>query len=210
MFTAIKYFTIGLLLSTANVTARAADSTYYIKVHFLYGSKPKREYKSSEKKWFGGKLGGHTGIEFDSNTIIDFVHQGNFHYIAHKKDCHSRFAIHNPTEFWEIFGGETDSVKKLSVTIPITAVQKRILDSLTQTYTSNTPYDYAFIGMRCGAATYDILSQLGIVKSYSHRKTYRKIFYPKKLRKRILKMAQRNHWEITRQAGTRRRKWERD
>jgi hypothetical protein len=188
----------------------SANDSLYIKVHFLYGSKPKREFKEIEKKWFGGKLGGHVGIEIDSNKIVDFVPHGDFHYIEHKDNFNSKFAIHNIESFWEIFGGSTESVKKLSILIPITLSQKLKLDSIANVYTLNQPYDYAFIGMRCGAASYDLLSQIGILTKYSHRKTYLKIFYPKKIRKRLLKKAQQNNWTTYRQEGTPRRKWEKD
>jgi hypothetical protein len=42
-------------------------------VHFLYGSKPSREARDIEKKWFGGKLGGHVGIEITPDSILNFV-----------------------------------------------------------------------------------------------------------------------------------------
>lgn len=187
-----------------------AEDSIYIKVHFLYGSKPKREFKEVESKWFGGKLGGHVGIEIDSNEIIDFVPSGDFHYFAKKNDCNSRFAQHSLESFYEIFGGSTEDVKKMSVKIPISAQQKFKLDSIVNSYTNVTPYDYAFIGMRCGAATYDVLSQIGVVEQYSHRRTYMKIFYPKKLRKPLAEQARENNWTIAEQEGSTNRKWEKD
>jgi hypothetical protein len=39
--------------------------------------------------------------------------------------------------------------------------------------------------MRCGAATYEKLAQIGIFKSYSRKRTFRKIFYPKKIAQKI-------------------------
>ncbi len=99
-------------------------------------------------------------------------------------------------------------MKKTVVTIPVTLQQKQLLDSIAVVYTGNTPYDYAFIGMRCSAAAYEILGQLGIVESYSHSKTCRRIFYPRKLRRRMLRLAADNNWTVTRTPGTIRRKWE--
>jgi hypothetical protein len=64
--------------------------------------------------------------------------------------------------------------------------------------------------MRCGAASYDILGQLDILTKYSCSKTYKKIFYPKKLRKRLFKKATENGWTIVRQEGSIKRKWEQD
>ena len=64
--------------------------------------------------------------------------------------------------------------------------------------------------MRCGAAAIEILGQLNILPAYSKKKTYRKIFYPKKLRKRLFKKAKKNNWLITRMHGSKKRKWEKD
>lgn len=182
----------------------------YIKVHFLYGSKPGKEYKDSEGKWFGGRLGGHVGIEIDSNLVLDFVPYGELHLVAKKDERHSRFVMHTLESFWEIFGTEAGDVKKLTVVIPVSHAQRQRLDSIRQAYTRATPYDYALIGMRCGAAAYDVLAQLGIVPQYGTAKTSVKIFYPRKLRKRLIRKARQNGWEIIREEGTPRRKWEKD
>ncbi|HEY4149717.1 MAG TPA: hypothetical protein VGM41_12345 [Chitinophagaceae bacterium] len=64
--------------------------------------------------------------------------------------------------------------------------------------------------MRCGVAAYELLGQLGVVKRYSHSRTWRKILYPKKLRKRLLAKAAKNGWKTARQAGSTKRKWEKD
>ena len=187
-----------------------AQDTIYIKVHFLYGSKPLKKYKDTEQKWFGGILGGHVGIEGDSGQIVNFVPSGKFHWFAKKNNKHSRYAIHSSDNFYAIMGGNPDSVKKAIVYIPVTRRQKQEFDSITTLYLKQTPYDYALFGMRCGAAAYDILGQLGILTNYPYRKTYRKIFYPKKLRKRLFKKAMENNWTIVKQDGSCKRKWEQD
>lgn len=198
-----------LVLCCQSFTALAQDSTT-IKVLFLYGSKTKKEFKDVEYEWFGGILGGHVGIQLDSNTVIDFVPSGPFHKIAHKTDLSSDFVTHDPDNFFTLFGSPTDSVKHLIVTIPISGKQKAQLDSIAANYLENTPYDYAFLGMRSGAAAYDILSQIGIVKDSGYHRTYLKIFYPKKLRKRLIKKAAKHKWHLYSQEGGKRRKWERD
>jgi hypothetical protein len=187
-----------------------AQDTAYLKVHFLYGSKPLKKYKDTEQKWFGGMLGGHVGIEGDNDRIVNFLPNGKFHLFAKKDDKHSTYAIHSYTSFYAILGGNPDSVKKAIVYIPITQQQKQIFDSITTIYLNKTPYDYAFVGMRCGAAAYDILGKLGIVENYSYSKTFKKIFYPKKLRKRLFKKATENNWIVIKKEGTNRRKWEQD
>lgn len=163
-----------------------------------------------EDKWFGGKLGGHVGVEFRDGQILNFLPSGEFHYIAHKNDKNSKFAIHSVDGFYSMFGTHQDSVKKLIVHIPISAEQKATLDSLAMAYMQEVPYDYAFLGMRCGSAAYDVLDEIDIVKNRGYRATILKIFYPKKLRKRLIKKVKENDWKFERQRGTIRRKWERD
>jgi len=201
---------IGFMFLILWIHQSIAQDTVYIKVHFLYGSKPKRAFKDTEKKWFGGKLGGHVGIEIDSNKILNFLPYGDLHYVAHNKDLHSSFDIHTKESFWKILGARSSAVKKMTIVIPITKQQKLKLDSIAAAYTHQTPYDYAFIGMRCGAAAYDILSQLNLLKQYSYRKTYMKIFYPRKLRRRLMRKAEIYKWVIMKEEGTKSRKWERD
>jgi hypothetical protein len=199
-----------LALCCFSATTTIARDTTYLKVHFLYGSRPLKEYKDTEEKWFGGVLGGHVGIEADSNRIVNFLPQGSFHVFKKENDRHSTYAVHNESAFYGILGGDPDSVKKVIVYIPVTARQKQQFDSIAATYLVQTPYDYALFGMRCGAASYEILGQLNIVKKYPRKKTAKKIFYPKKLRKRLLKKAAPNGWTVVRQEGTPKRRWEKD
>jgi len=187
-----------------------AQDTIFLKVHFLYGSKPLKKYKDTERKWFGGVLGGHVGIEGDSGKIVSFMRRGKFHLFSEKNHKHSAYMVHSVDKFNAIFGTNPDSVKKAIVYIPVTRQQKQKFDSISTAYLRETPYDYAFMGMRCGAAAYDILGQLGVLPDYGDEKIFRKIFYPKKLRKRLLKKAGENGWTIMRQDGSGRRKWEKD
>jgi hypothetical protein len=191
------------------IVVKGLSQDHILKVHFLYGSKPAKQFKDSERKWFGGKLGGHVGIESDSGKIISFFRKGKFHWFGSKKNRHSRYAIHSPEKFYNIFGTTDNEVKSAIVYIPVSLQQKQKFDSLTTSYLNQTPYDYAFLGMRCGAAAYEILAQLEILPRYSISKTARKIFYPKKLRRRLFTKADALHWRVDRQDGSLRRKWER-
>jgi hypothetical protein len=201
---------ILLLYLSAVISPCLAQDSQYIKVHFLYGSRPLKKYKSIEPKWFGGMLGGHAGVEADSGRILNFIPSGKFHVFAKKKNPHSSFAVHEPDAFYSILGGSADSVKKTIFYIPVSASQKEIFDSISAAYLQQTPYDYALFGMRCGAATYDLLAQLDILPQYAYSKTYKKIFYPRKLRKRLFRKAATHQWRIEQTAGSSRRKWERD
>jgi hypothetical protein len=64
--------------------------------------------------------------------------------------------------------------------------------------------------MRCGAATYEVLGQLGILPQLSLKKTSKRIFYPKLLRQKLFAKAEANNWTIERQEGSPKRKWEQD
>jgi hypothetical protein len=181
-----------------------------IKVHFLYGSKPKKEFRSTEPKWFGGMLGGHVGIEYGTNRFYSFEGRGRQHIFAKRKNRHSIYRVIDSTTFWNIMGTSGDKVKRLTIVLPVLPNQTHQLDSITKTYLAETPYDYALFGMRCGASTYEILAKLGFLKRYSHFWTYMKIFYPRKLRKRLIAKAESHEWTMTSKKGTTRRKWERD
>lgn len=202
----------GLVLYTllASMPYVFASDSSLIKVHFLYGSKPKKEFKAVEKQWFGGMLGGHVGIEYVPGYVIDFVPYGKFHVISHHKNMHSRFNNRTVASFWTTLGSNTHDAKKASFVIPINEKQKRCLDSLVHVYTQATPYDYAFVGMRCGAAAYDILSLIDVVKKHPRWELVFKIFYPKRLRKRLFCLAKEKAWKVETQEGTHRRVWERD
>jgi hypothetical protein len=184
------------------------DSTY-LKVHFLYGSKPLKAYKN-EPKWFGGILGGHVGLESDAGKILNFLPVRKFHIFPKRKNKHGAYALYSSVQFYGYFGGNPDSVKKATVFVPISKQQKIQFDSISKAYLERTPYDYALFGFRCGAASYEILGQLGILPKYSLNKTLRTIIYPRKLRKRLLKKAVENGWTIVRKEGSVRRKWEKD
>ncbi|TNE82168.1 MAG: hypothetical protein EP332_01375 [Bacteroidetes bacterium] len=189
---------------------KAQDSTF-IKVHFLYGSVPVDSFKEEEPEWFGGLLGGHVGIEIDTNRVLHFVPQGGLHIIGRvKKNFKSHFAQSDTTSFWGIFGTPADSVKRLSVEMKVSAKQKHDLDSIAIAYRSKVPYDYAFFGMRCASATYDVLSAAGILKYYHPKVNYPQHFYPALFRKKLLARAEDHQWDLYRREGTYRRKWEED
>jgi hypothetical protein len=195
-----------LLFSTL---VRAQDSVI-LKVHFLYGSKPVKQHRATEGKWFGGMKGGHVGLEVNSDEIFSFVPVGKFHVFASKTDFHSRFTLHSVNEFYGLFGGYPDSMKKAVVHIPISKEQKRLLDSIADQYKRRTPYDYALIGIRCAGAADDILAQLGILPQSSRSGIVVRSFYPKLIRRRLIRLAMRNEWQIVNSSGSTKRKWERD
>ena len=191
------------------VIAHSQPATY-LKVHFLFGSKPKREYRDTERKWFGGVLGGHCGIEGDSGEIVSFFRGAEVHMVARKNNKQSRYVSHSYDRFYSMFGGPAESKKRAVVYVPVTVDQKQKFDSIINAYRQETPYDYAFIGMRCGSAAYEVLGQLDILPAYGYRRTYWKIFYPRRLRRPLYSKAKEYNWTVERYEGSTRRKWEKD
>ncbi len=195
-------------LFTITFFIACAQDTNTIKVQFIYGSKPLRKFRDTEKKWFGGLLGGHAGIEISPGKFLSFEGNDKFHPIDHRYQRHCRYRVLSTNEFWNAMGSSGDSVKKATISIPVNHHQINTLDSLAAAYVRKPPYDYSFFGMRCASATYEVLGQLGLVKPHSYRGTCLRIFYPKQLRKQLMAQAQRKGWTVIKQEGSTRRKWE--
>jgi hypothetical protein len=64
--------------------------------------------------------------------------------------------------------------------------------------------------MLCGAAAYDVLAQIDVAQKLSFKKTWRRIFYPRRLRRRLEALANINHYKVVKYEGSIRRKWEKD
>jgi hypothetical protein len=196
---------ISILIFCFSILKGQNDSSHILKVHFLYGSKPIHKFKPTEKKYFGGLHGGHVSFEIDS-VDYGFGHQGKLHLFPHKNECHSIFR-QKPTFGKPLY---EEGNKTVTFIIPINDIQYNKLKELSMGYCCNTPYDYAFIGMRCASSAQDIFSQIGLLK---HRNRFNNIlttFYPKKLRKRFFRMAKKYNYTIIKQEGRKTRKWERD
>ena len=176
------------------------DTAY---LHFQYGSRPAKGYKSTEKIWFGGLKGGHVSLEIDG-VVLDFL-PGKNPLFPHNKKPSGGYKL-NQGLYWNAANDNKRSV----VCIPITAEQKTALAQVFQQWGTQTPYDYAIFGMRCAAATYDVLSEAGIVKPLRNENNIIRHFYPKLLRKRIYKWAKEKGWPIRYYEGKVSRKWESD
>lgn len=194
-----------LLLSFCFVLIGQTDTTHFIKVHFLYGSKPLKKYKSTEMKYFGGIHGGHVTIEVDS-IDYGFSPSGRVHLFSQNRNCHSQFDgkhTHNKEPY-------PKGNKVVSFIIPVSKAQYDQIHTIQTCYCSKVPYDYAFFGMRCAASAEDILGQIGIIKKKKRLGNIYTTFYPKKLRKRLFKQAEKKNYTIIKQDGRPTRKWETD
>lgn len=177
----------------------------YIKLHFLYGSKPKAEYKVSEKKRFGGLHGGHVTIEVD-DTVFGFNPKGSYHIFANNKKPHGAWKA-EPLKYWVL---DTTSEKYTSFIIPVTQDQYDSVKNILTQYVKNTPYDYALFGYRCAAASWDVLSQAGILDEHSRTWEIYGCFIPKPQRRKMFRRADNLNATIIRHDGRDSRKWEKD
>ena len=120
----------------------------------MYGSKPKRAYKNTEPKFFGGIHGGHVFLE-TNNKIISFgTNNGKWHVFPHKSKSAGMYR-EDKSLAWR---GDSAKKKITTIVIPITEEQLLKFKEIENKYFKQTPYDYAFFGMRCAAGAYDMLS----------------------------------------------------
>ena len=179
----------------------AGDTTYTIKINFLYGSRPAKGYQQQESKLFGGIKGGHVNIEA-GGRVLDFT-PGNNPLFPHNKKPSGGFSI-NQSVSWD------SDDKWKTIIVPVSEEQYKELQKLFDSVAAKTPYDYAIFGMRCAAASYDVLSKIGLFKEYPNTKNVATHFYPKLLRKKVLKWADKNNYTVVSNEGRSSRKWESD
>lgn len=193
---------IGMLFSLC--LQGQTDTSHVVRVHFLYGSRPIRKYRSTEPKYFGGIHGGHVTVQVDS-TDYGFEPAQSFHVFSH----HRRFK----SDYVNVPAVEPrypQGVKAVTFLVPISNAQYQAIVNACHRYADQTPYDYAFFGMRCAASAQDVLGIAGIVRYRKHLYNIVTTFYPKPLRRRMFKLAAKNHYTIIQQQGRPTRKWERD
>lgn len=196
---------IFVFLLIFSCAVNAADSLFF-KVHFVYGSRPRHAFRTTEKNYFGGIHGGHVYVEAD-HTILSFGPcKGQWHVFGHR---------HRPVGCYRIdsnlvWCGDTGRLKMATVLIPVTSFQMQQFVAIRSRYLASTPYDYAFFGMRCAAAAYDVLSSAGLCRRRPVAGMVARNFYPKRLRVKLLRRARKEHWTVWRQEGRVSRRWEKD
>jgi hypothetical protein len=196
----------SFILSAAFIISIACpandSSSHFIKINFLYGSRPAKDHKATESKYFGGLKGGHVNIEA-GDRVFDFM-PGKCPLFPSNKNPTGGFHI-NRSVYWD-----TATNKCKTIVVPLSQVQYSKLQILFDSLPAKSPYDYAVFGMRCAAASYDVLSKIGLFKELKQAKDATKFFYPKLLRKKILKWAKENNYIIISNEGRQSRKWESD
>lgn len=201
----MRIFLLLFLFFPMHTIAAGPADTAEIRVHFLYGSKPAKACKKTEEDYFGGLHGGHVTIEA-AGINVGFNPIWDYHIFPHKKHKSAAFALTSLEEF------QKDSVemKYVSFIIKTTPEKVRMIDSIHQAYLKKTPYDYSFFGMRCASATWDILEEADIVKRRSKIWKAWVIFYPRRIRKRMFRYAEKEGWEVVAKDGRECRVWEKD
>jgi hypothetical protein len=175
-------------------------------IHFLYGSRPRKEYRDTEEKVRGGLLGGHIWLQPDDYVYgFEPLDKCKVHFFPKKKFN----GIYTKDHFseWKL---SISNQKITSIEIPLSDGNHIIMKGLLEDYHTKAPYDYAILGMRCGAATYQLLSETEFFPPASYFVSTIKIPWPRILRKKLLKMTSEKNYRITRQQGTDRRIWEED
>jgi hypothetical protein len=199
-------FRIALFLFLFSSVLLHASDSLYLKLHFVYGSKPLAAYKKVETKQFGGIHGGHVYLEVNNRIISFGTNQGKWHVFPHKTKSAGRYRIDRDLT-WH---GDTAAKKITTIVIPVSREQLDKLTEAEKKYFAETPYDYAFFGMRCAAGAYDMLSKADVCKRKSRFGIISRNFYPKRLRVKLLRRAQKEHWQVVKLEGRKTRKWERD
>jgi hypothetical protein len=204
---AVKEYRIKTDATNTSVDSNqtTATSNYIIRINFLYGSKPAKGHKDSETKLFGGLKGGHVNIEANGR-VLDFKPFGNCPVFPNNKKPTGGFVLNEHVK-WDT---TTNITKYSTIIVPVTPGQMHRLDSIFTAYAAATPYDYAVFGMRCAAASYDVLSEIGLVKPLSDKDNIVTNFYPKLLRKKMYKWAKKNNYTIIEHEGRQSRVWEED
>ena len=195
-----------------------------VRILIIYGSEPARGYPS-EYKWFGGRPGGHVVLQTGNDRVLSFaptIYHPWCHIFPSRKpaDFRSSFTTRSVSAFWQTFNYthsrkyHVDSLRQLVVSIPITPTQRKKLDSLSRTYLSHPPYDYAVVGMRCASATYEILAQIGVFQHPYKQNIWWHVLFPRDLRYELLKEAHNNPsaktWRIHQTTGCLSRNWDYD
>ncbi len=194
-----------LFLLLALLAQAYSQGSPVIKVFFRYGSIPATGFENSEYEEIGGIRGGHVSLGIDS-LEIGFTNIGWIHVFPHKEDYNAVYYIKHVEDFLL----EIQNVKFVIFEVPLSTEQYHKLKAILHDYVANTPYDYAFFGMRCASATYEVLSQIGLFEPLPRGRNVISNFYPRLFRLKMFRLARQENYTITRQKGRISRIWEED
>lgn len=185
--------------------SQAQDTGKLAQVHIIHGSRSKYQYQETEPRSLGGMFGGHVVMQLDSHIYGFLFTHYRFHLFPSEKHSIGMFQD-QPAGSWHEW---VKNDRVTTITIPVSARQFLVMDSTYKEYNKSAPYDYAFIGMRCAASCYKILADAGILEPVTEKQSVWRAFYPRPLRKYLVKLAHERGWGIDITEGSPRRKWER-
>lgn len=171
-------------------------------IHFIHGSIPEPDCIHSKKR-LGGYLGGHIEIQLD-DKVYGFLYDSlPINYIP-KKNFNSKYEIND----FAVWSDKTKYDMITSVYIPVDDTEKKSLKLQLEKYLHTEPYDYAFWGQRCTSSTAEVLSDVGILNTFSNFESIIAFFYPRTFRNTMIDFAKKNDLKINVQKGIDCHKWE--
>ncbi len=177
-----------------------------ISIHFIHGSYPKKNC-FDQRKTVGGLLGGHIEIEIDGLVYgFEFGDRQNIHIFPRNapNSFNGRFTLKKKAD-WIL---ETKYDKITTIRVPIDALKKTQLIEKLQSYKTSPPYDYAFFGMRCASSTYEDIATAGVLPKKARFQYVVNAFYPRQLRKKMVRWARTNMIMVEFKKGVDCRVWE--
>lgn len=170
-------------------------------IHIFHGSVRKKQFKD-EPKELGGYFGGHVAMQID-DRVYGFYYKDikSIHIFPNSKNKSCIFQNQSIDEWNDIIEHKMET----SITIPVTIEEKKYLIDF---YTRNIEipeYDYSFFGQRCASSCYVLLKKIHKIKG-GHYFFY--AFYPRQLRLKLLKEAQKYNYVVKVKEGSVKRKWE--
>lgn len=154
----------------------------------------------------GGMFGGHVVMQLDSHVYGFLFTHYRFHLFPCGKHSIGMFED-EPASAWH---SSVKDDKVTSIDIPVSEKQFHFMDSTYKEYNRNAPYDYAFFGMRCAASCYKMLADAGILNPVTDKQSMWRAFYPRPLRKMLVRVAREKGWKVQIKPGSITRKWEKD
>ena len=177
-----------------------------IYIHFMHGSYPKKDC-IDQRKSVGGLLGGHIEIEIEGLVYgFEFGNRQKIHVFPRKtpRSFNSKCTVKQKADWLQ----ETKYDRITTIVIPIDASKKRQLIDQFQSDHLQAPYDYAFFGMRCASYTYESMANAGIMTKKPGVAYILNAFYPRQLRKKMLRWAKYNGIGVEYKEGIGCRVWE--
>ena len=201
---------ISILFISANVKTRILNTpkpqgiiSDTIVVHFIHGSKRIEEDCDYKKERLGGYLGGHVEIEVAAHVYGFSYDSLPINYFPRSK-FNSKYEKRTKEKWLK----HTKYDKVTSLHIPVNTAQKQNLIKIVTSHHKNPPYDYSFWGQRCTSSAAIVLSDAKIIGKLNNTTSIISFYYPKLLRRTLLKLALKNDYLVKRKPGIDCYNWE--